>query len=417
MKKLFNLQTQIMIAMILGVISGVIFREHILIIQPIGEIFIQLLKMIIVPLIFSSLVVGVMSLGSVQSLGRLGTRTFLYYLSTTVMAVLIGLIVVNFIQPCIGTNIELSHIDSNKLFNQDMVTDVSVVSILTDIVPSNVVSAVAKENMLGIIFFSLVFASALLALGSKVQHLKKVFEETNDIFLLITNWIMKLSPLGVYALLASLVGQTGLAIFKPITFYVAAVLIGLALHVFVTLSGILLIIVKYSPITFFKKIFPAIATAFSTDSSIATLPVTMECLEKNVGVSKKVVGFITPLGATINMDGTALYEAVAAVFIAQVVGIDMTLTQQLIIMLTATLASVGAAGIPSAGLVTMVLVLRSVNLPLEGLGILLAVDRVLDMFRTTVNIISDSCGALFVARLEGETFQAKDAIQRYVPNS
>jgi Na+/H+-dicarboxylate symporter len=330
------------------------------------------------------------------------------------MAVLMGLIVVNLIKPGIGSHVNLSHIDSYQLFDNHNENSVSVVSILSDSVPSNIVSAAASENMLGIIFFSLVFASALLALGSKGEQLKKVFEETNDVFLLITNWIMKLAPLGVFALLASLVGQTGLDIFKPVAFYVITVLIGLFLHLFVTLSGILLIIVKYSPLQFFKKVFPAIATAFSTASSIATLPVTMECLEKKVGVSKKVVGFVAPLGATVNMDGTALYEAVAAVFIAQVFGFDMSLTQQAIIMLTATLASVGAAGIPSAGLVTLAMVLQSVNLPLEGLGILLAVDRVLDMFRTTINVISDCVAALFVASLEGETFQSQETTQGYV---
>tara|TARA_B100000427_G_scaffold5791_1_gene5423 strand:- start:6562 stop:7755 length:1194 start_codon:yes stop_codon:yes gene_type:complete len=392
-----------MFAMLLGVIVGILFRENALIFEPLGNVFIRLLKMIIVPIIFSSLVVGVVSLGSVQSLGRLGTRTFLYYMVTTVMAVLIGLIVVNFVKPGIDTDVDLSLFGSNAI-TQSIDHEVSVVSIITDIVPSNVISAIASENMLGIIFFSIVFGTALLSLDVKGNTVKQFMEEFNNLFLKITDWIMRLSPIGVFALIATMVGQTGFAIFKPVAFYVATVLIAIVIHLLFTLSSILVIVARYSPIKFFQKIFPAIATAFSTDSSIATLPVTMECLEKNVGVSKKVVGFIAPLGATVNMDGTALYEAVAAVFIAQVVGIDMTITQQIIVMLTAVLASVGAAGIPSAGLVTMVIVLKSVNLPLEGIGILLAVDRILDMFRTSVNVISDSCGALVIGRLEGEQF-------------
>ncbi len=406
----YKLPTQIMIAMILGVITGILFRENAVIFQPIGDIFIRLLKMIIVPLIFASLVVGVVSLGNVQSLGRLGTRTFFYYLTTTIMAVFIGLIVVNFVKPGVDTMIDLSFVKPNAIVKEvtNSGTQLSVISIITDIVPENIVNAVSTENMLGIIFFSIIFGAALLSLGAKGDFLRRIIEESNDVFLKITDWIMKLAPIGVFALLASMVGQTGFAIFKPIAFYVAAVFIALTIHLVFTLSGILVIIAQYSPIAFYKKIFPAIATAFSTDSSIATLPVTMDCLEKNVGISKKVVGFIAPLGATVNMDGTALYEAVAAVFIAQVIGMDMTLTQQLIIMLTASLASVGAAGIPSAGLVTMVIVLKSVNLPLEGIGILLAVDRILDMFRTTVNVISDSCGALVIAKIEGENFAESD---------
>ncbi|RAP31562.1 dicarboxylate/amino acid:cation symporter [Candidatus Marinamargulisbacteria bacterium SCGC AG-343-D04] len=402
-----KLTTQILVAMVLGVVVGILFRESAAFLQPVGDVFIRLLKMIIVPLVFSSLVVGVVSLGSVQNLGRLGTRTFFYYLVTTIMAVLIGLIVVNFIKPGVDTVIDLSAFHSPPAFASSS-DSVTFLSVIIDIVPQNIINAISAENMLGVIFFSIVFGSALLSLSAKGEVLKSTIEDFNDVFLKITDWIMKLSPIGVFALLAALVGQTGFSIFKPIAFYVAAVLLSLFIHLFFSLSGILLVVVRYSPITFFKKMFPAIAMAFSTDSSIATLPVTMDCLEKNVGVSKKVVGFITPLGATVNMDGTALYEAVAAVFIAQVVGIDLPITQQLIIMITAILASVGAAGIPSAGLVTMVIVLKSVNLPLEGIGILLAVDRILDMFRTTVNVISDSCGALVIARFEGEQFGADD---------
>ena len=306
--------------MVLGVICGVVFRDQAIILQPVGDVFIRLLKMIIVPLVFASLVVGIVSLGNVQSLGRLGARTFLYYLGTTIMAVFVGLIVVNFIQPGIDTTIDLDIIQGMDVISSVSQENVSIIGVITDIVPTNIIKAITEENMLGVIFFSIIFGAAVLSFGSKGNSLKPLMHEMNDVFLKITDWIMKLAPLGVFALLAALVGQTGLSIFKPIAFYVLAVLLALGTHLIVTLFGILIIIVKYSPIRFMKEMFPAIATAFSTVSSIATLPVTMDCLEKNVGVSKKVVGFITPLGAT-NMDGTALYEGMF--FIAQVFGIDL----------------------------------------------------------------------------------------------
>jgi proton glutamate symport protein len=213
---------------------------------------------------------------------------------------------------------------------------------------------------------------------------------------------MRLAPLGVFALMAYTIGITGLEVLKPLALYMATVIAGLLVHACITLPVLLGVIGKYSPIRFFRHMFSAVATAFSTASSAATLPITMDCLEKNVGVSKKIAGFVLPLGATINMDGTALYEAVAAMFIAQAYNITMTLPQQIIIMLTAALASIGAAAIPGAGLITMVIVLKAVGLPLEGIAMILAVDRILDMSRTAVNVWGDSCGAAIVARLEGE---------------
>ena len=403
MKK--KLASAILISMIVGALTGILLRGDAIIFEPIGIMFMQLLKMLIVPLVFTSLVVGILSLGSVKNLGKLGSRTFLYYMCSTTIAVMIGLVCVNFIQPGVDSyQIEILSNNYEKFLSSNNVEDFSVLSTVMNIVPSNIFKAIFNENMLGVIFFSIFIGYAFLSLENKSHKVASIIEELNSVFLKMTDWVMLLAPIGVFALVSSIVGQTGLNIFKPVALYVSTVIIALFLHLLITLIGSLVFITKYSPILFFKKIFPAIATAFSTDSSIATLPVTMDCLENEVGVSKKVVGFVAPLGATLNMDGTALYEAVAAVFIAQIFGIDMTLTEQIIIMLTASLASVGAAGIPSAGLVTMVIVLKSVNLPLEGIGILLPVDRILDMFRTTVNVISDSCGALLVGRIEGEVF-------------
>ena len=233
----FKLPTQIVISMILGVLTGVLLRENAVIFQPVGDMFIRLLKMIIVPLIFSSLVVGVVSLGNVQSLGRLGTRTFFYYLATTVMAVLIGLIVVNFIKPGIGSTFDLSVINTTSVFTSSISDEVTFLSVLVNIVPDNVVSAIVKENMLGIIFFSLIFGAALLSMEGEGNLLKDFVTQFNNVFLKITNWIMQLSPIGVFALLASLVGQTGFVIFKPVTFYVATVLIAIFIHLGITLSG------------------------------------------------------------------------------------------------------------------------------------------------------------------------------------
>ncbi len=394
-----KLHTQIFLGIVLGLFCGILLRENAVIFQPIGDVFIRLLRMVVIPIIFSSLVVGVLNLGNVQSLGRLGAKTFIYYLTTTLAAVFIGLMVVNVIHPGWEADLQVTsailpeNMQDKTLFLSD---------VLMNIVPENIFKAMVEGQTLGLIFFSIVFGCALLAIGKKAEAMAKMVESLNDVVLRITDWIMLLAPVGVFALMASLVGKIGLSAFKPLALYMATVIIALLIHALFTLSGILVFVGKYSPITFVKRIFPALATAFSTDSSIATLPVTMECLEKNVGVSKKITGFVAPLGATINMDGTALYEAVAVMFIAQVYGIDMTLTQQIIIALTATLASIGAAGIPSAGLITLVVVLKSVGLPLEGIGLLLAVDRILDMCRTTVNVMGDAVGALVVSRLEGE---------------
>ena len=278
----------------------------------------------------------------------------------------------------------------------------SPVKIITDIVPENLFRSMAEDKVLSIIFFSLLFGVALSSVGDKAAPLIGLFEALNRVMLKITDWIMVLAPVGVFALVAYTVGTMGLGIMKSLAKYMVTVLLGLAIHGCVTLPILLAVFARYSPLRFIRDMLTAVLTAFSTASSAATLPITMECLEKNAKVSNKVASFVLPLGATINMDGTALYEAVAAMFIAQAYGISMPLWQQLIIMLTAALASIGAAAIPGAGLVTLVIVLKAVGLPLEGLAMILAVDRLLDMCRTAVNVWGDACGATVVARLEGE---------------
>jgi Na+/H+-dicarboxylate symporter len=359
--------------------------------------FIQLLKMIIIPLILASMVAGIVSLGDIRRLGRIGLKTFIYYTATTLLAVGVGLVLVNLLKP--GIDVDMGIEATVDLADREMP---SIVSIVEDIIPENVFAAMAQDKVLSVIFFSLFLGVAISMTGEKAKPLTVLFESLNTVMMKITEWIMFLAPLGVFALIAFTIGTMGLSVVRPLAVYMVTVVLGLSIHAFVTLPILLGSLGRYSPLKLIKDVFSAVATAFSTASSAATLPITMECLRKNTGVSNKVASFVLPLGATVNMDGTALYEAVAAMFIAQAYGISLSIWQQLVIMLTATLASIGAAAIPGAGLVTMVIVLKAVNLPLEGIGMILAVDRLLDMLRTAVNLWGDACGTAIVARLEGE---------------
>ena len=392
-----KVHTQILIAIVLGVIIGLALGEKAVHLKVVGDIFIQLLKMIIIPLIMASMVAGIVSLGNVRRLGRIGLKTFMYYMATTLLAVGVGLVLVNLMKPGVG-------VDMGAEAAVDMAgrETPSIVSIIKDIVPENVFAAMAQDKVLSVIFFSLLLGVAISSTGEKARPLTVLFEGLNTVMMKVTDWIMRLAPVGVFALMAYTIGTMGLSVVRPLAVYMVTVVLGLSIHAFVTLPVLLSLFGKYSPLKFIRDMFSAVATAFSTASSAATLPITMECLRENTGVSNKVASFVLPLGATVNMDGTALYEAVAAMFIAQAYGISLSIGQQLVIMLTATLASIGAAAIPGAGLVTMVIVLKAVNLPLEGIGMILAVDRLLDMIRTAVNVWGDACGTAVVARLEGE---------------
>jgi proton glutamate symport protein len=392
-----KVHTQILIAIVLGVIVGVLLGEKAAHIKIVGDLFIRLLKAIIIPLILASMVAGIVSLGDVRKLGRIGLRTFIYYAATTTLAVSVGLILVNIMRPGIGVDIGAE--TAADLSGGEVP---SVLSIISDIIPANLFDAMAKDKVLSIIFFSLLLGVAISSIGEKGRPLVSLFEAFNSVMMKITDWIMRLAPFGVFALMAYTIGSMGLSVIKPLVVYMATVVLGLTIHACITLPVLLSAIGKYSPLKFIRDVFSAVATALSTASSAATLPITMDCVQENTGVSNKVASFVLPLGATVNMDGTALYEAVAAMFIAQAYGIDLSIGQQLIIMLTATLASIGAAAIPGAGLVTMVIVLKAVNLPLEGIGMILAVDRILDMLRTAVNVWGDACGAAVIANLEGE---------------
>jgi Na+/H+-dicarboxylate symporter len=368
--------------MILGIVAGLLLKERAIHIKFIGDWFIRLLKLIIIPLITGSMISGVSSIGNVRSLGRIGLKTVAYYMSTTLLAVLVGFVLVSIIQPGTGADLDTAALAEK--------------------------STKSKDYTLLVIFSSLVLGMAAVTVGEKAKPFLHFFEGLNAVMMKVTDWVMALAPIGVFALMAYIVGKTGAdrdelkELFGSLAKYMTTVVLGLLIHAMITLPVLVSVFARYSPVRFFKQMFSAVATAFSTASSAATLPISMDCLEENVGVSKKVISFVMPIGATINMDGTALYEAVAAMFIAQAYAIELTFMQQLIIVLTATLASVGAAAIPGAGLITMAIVLRAVGLPLEGIGMILAVDRLLDMCRTAVNVWGDSCGAAIVARLEGE---------------
>ncbi|GAB1404181.1 Proton/glutamate-aspartate symporter [anaerobic digester metagenome] len=398
------LHWQILIALILGVVYGLWFPSGVVYISWMGDVFLRLLKMIIIPLVFSSIVTGVAGIGSPSSLGRLGLKTVFYYFSTSLFAILAGLILVNLIKPGVGADLRFAaEVDSMPAAAQ------SLSELLVGMIPENLFEVLSKADMLPIIFFAIVFGFFTNLTANKHQlTIRNFFEATFEVMMRITMAIIKLTPLGVFAIIAVVVsrfaGDAGAMadVFARMGLYMLTVMAGLLFHSVITMSIILRFAGRINPLSHFKNMSVPLLTAFSTSSSSATLPLTMEAIEKNNGVSNKISSFTLPLGATINMDGTALYECVAVMFIAQAYGIDLSFTQQMVVVLTALLAAIGAAGIPMAGLVMMAVVLKAVGLPLEGIGLVLAVDRILDMFRTAVNVYGDTCGATIIASSEGE---------------
>ena len=414
------LHWKIIIGMILGVVFGLIANKFGLHkftsdwIKPWGIIFVNLLKLIAVPLVFASLIKGVSSLSDISRLSRIGSKTILLYLFSTFLSVTIGLFLVNSFNPGDSFSEEkktelrtkYSSKAGMKINDARTVENNGPLQFVVDIVPSNIIDASSKnKNMLQVIFFALIFGISMIMLpNEKVRYVKGFFEGINDIILQIVDLIMKLAPYGVFALLSSLVVDFGgsVDLFIALGFYSLTVVIGLLLMIFVIYPFILRIFTNIQYLSFFKAIMPAQMLAFSTSSSAATLPVTMDRCENNLGVSKEVSSFVLPLGATINMDGTSLYQAVAAVFIAQAFGFDLDLTAQLTIVLTATLASIGAAAVPGAGMVMLVIVLSSVGIDPEGIALIFAVDRILDMLRTVVNVTGDATVATVIASSEGQ---------------
>ena len=400
MKKNNTLLYLMLVGITAGGLCGWVFGKEMLVVDWIGEMFLDTLKMLVIPLIVSSMIVGITGLGDIRKVGKAGTITLIYFLSTSGIAVIAGIIVVNIMQP--GLGVELTTEIPDKVAGKE---SIGITDILKSFVTPNLFHSMAKMEILPIIMFSLVFGGVLTTLGEKGKLVISVFDGINIAIMKIVHLVMYFAPLGVFALVSSKLGAAGggdlfLAELLKIGKFAVTVILGLMIHALLTLPAILYFVAKQNPITYFKNMSQALTTALSTASSAATLPVTIECVEEENKISRRTTLFVIPLGATVNMNGTALYESIAAIFIAQMVGIHLGIGDQVLIFLTATLAAIGAAGIPEAGLVTMVIVLQAVGLPLEGIGMLLSIDWFLDRIRTSVNVWGDSIGAAVVDRLE-----------------
>lgn len=426
LKKWNNLEVyyQIFIMLLLGAVAGVGLNlatnyfhwlsldEHTLIlsiIKPFGDIFIRLIQMVVVPLVFASLLLGVASLGDPRQLGRIGFKTIMYFILTACVAVSIGLSLANIVQPGSGFSSDMKNnlIETNKseVDNKKQITndnEKSFGDIIVEIVPKNPIKAMAEGNMLSIIFFALMVGICLSFIDAdKAKLIISFFDGVNDLMIVIVNIAMKFAPYGVFSLIMVTVSSFGVDVFVALIKYSLVVVVGLSIHALFVYG----VVVYFSGIkikNYLYAIKDAMLVGFSTSSSSATLPVSMKNSTDNLAIKEDIVSFVLPLGATVNMNGTALYQGVATVFIAQVFGIHLTLMDQITVVLTATLAAIGAAGVPSAGIITLLIVLQAIEVPVAGIALIMGVDRILDMFRTSVNIMGDISAALFVAKTEGQ---------------
>ena len=390
MRLRLNTETLTIAAIVLGIAAGVWLPETMLSLKWMGDLFLMLLKMIILPLVFASVFVAIVGLGSGEALKNLGLKAFGYYFLTTALAVTTGLLVVNLIEPA----------TSHHLHGAVKTTgEQTFSSLILSFVPGNIFQSLSQGRIVQVLVFVIFFAVAALKIESaKREILQNFFESINDAMAVIAEWIIKLTPIGVFSLIGYVVAKEGLATLWDLKSYVLAVLLALFFHATVVLPLLAGWLGRFNPLEYFTKVREAVLVAFSTASSSATLPVSIEAAFTKGGVRKESAGFILPLGATVNMDGTALYEAIAVMFIANSYGVDLDFAQQITIFLTATFASVGAAGIPGAGLVMMTMILSAVGLPLEAIGLIAAVDRILDMFRTAVNVWGDLLAAKVLNR-------------------
>lgn len=406
--KKINLTTKIFIALVLGVITGLILhpmKENLMvekyllnfIFNFLGNGFVRAIRMVVVPLVLCSLVMGSAGIEDVTKLGRIGIKTLVFYLSTTAFAVVLALVGGNIINP--GKGIQLENIATTAVKTPETKP---FVDILLDMIPINPIEALATGNMLQIIVFAILLGVALSLLGEKASNVKKLFEEGNTISLKLVELIMKLAPFGVYGLITKTFTTLGYVALIPLFKYFIGVVIILFIHCLVTYQGILVLFGKYNPIKFFKGFAPTMMIGFSTASSSACLPSSLKTVQENFGVSKTISSFTIPLGNTINMDGTAVMQGIATIFIAQIYGKDLTMAHYISIILTATLASIGTAGVPGVGVIMLGMVLVQVGLPLEGIGLVMGIDRFVDMFRTMINITGDAVCTLVIAKTEGE---------------
>lgn len=403
-----NLTRNIFIALILGIIVGVIFNkmpeskliDEIIVgkgMAFIGSLFIRSIKMLVAPLVFFSIVCGSSSIGDIKKLGRVGGKTLGFYLTTTAIAISISIALALLINPGIG--LDLSQISSQQPTIKEAVP---LGDVLLNMIPKNPIKALADGEMLQIIVFSILLGIAMSLVGEKAEPVKRVFDGMNEMMLKMVTMIMYIAPIGVFGLLVKTFSELGFEAMIYLGKYMLTVIFALIVHGVVTYLGALKTLGKVSPIQFIKNFAPAMSVAFSTATSSGTLPVTTEMVEERCGVSKEVASFTLPLGATINMDGTAIMQGVAVIFIAQVYGITLTVPQILTVVMTATLASVGTAGVPGVGLITLSMVLQAVNLPVEGIGLIMGIDRILDMTRTAVNITGDAVCTILIAKSESE---------------
>lgn len=404
-----GLTSKILIALALGIVTGIIvynlpsgtLKDAILIdgvFQLVGQIFLRAIMMIVVPLVFISLVNGAASMGDIKKLGRIGVKTVGFYLTTTAIAIVIALAIGFVMQP--GVGLDMGSIEAIETAAKDKVP---LVQVLFEMIPRNPIQAMAEANMLQIIVFAILTGVGLSLLGEKGKGLVKLFDDLNELVMQLVSIVMIFAPIGVFGLIAKTFATVGYAALIPLSKYIIAVYIGLAIHATLVYGSMFKIFTKgLSLTTFYKKYLPAMSVAFSTASSGATIPVSLNIAEHKLGVSKDICAFTIPLGATINMDGTAIMQGVATFFVAQVYNIPVTMSMMLTVVLTATLASIGTAGVPGAGALMLAMVLQSVGLPLEGIGLIMGVDRLVDMARTAINVTGDAACTVIIAQSEGE---------------
>lgn len=397
-KKKLSLAVQIFIGLALGIIAGLIFMAAgkaewaVSYVKPFGTIFLNLIKFIVVPIVLCSIISGVISMRDIRKVGSIGWKTVVYYLCTTACAVVIGLVFANIFK---GTYQILETTD----LEYEVATSVNFMDTLVDIFPSNIIQPMANASMLQVIVIALFFGFGIILAGEKGDPLATVINSITDVSMVIMDLILKLSPIGVFCLITPVVAENGPKILGSLAMVLLTAYVCYVVHMVVVYSSTVKSMAGLNPIKFFKGMAPAMIMAFSSASSVGTLPINLECSEK-LGAKKDVASFVLPLGATINMDGTAIYQGVCAVFIATCFGIDLTLSQMITIVLTATLASIGTAGVPGAGMVMLAMVLQSVGLPVEGIALVAGVDRIFDMGRTVVNITGDASCAIIVSKLE-----------------
>lgn len=407
-KKKLGLTTTIFIALLLGVITGIALhsflptgyiRDTVIIngvLDLIGSGFIRGMQMLVVPLVFCSLVCGSMAIGDTKKLGKVGIYTILFYLVTTAIAITVSLLIANFLHP--GRNLDMSSVAITEV---EVSETTSVKDTILSIIPTNPFRALADGTMLAIIFFALFVGILLAGMGKKSETLANVFSQGNDLMMNMTMAIMKAAPIGVFCLIAKTFGSLGYEAIAPMLKYIIVVFIALIIQCFGVYQVFLFVFTRLNPLRFIQKFFPVMAFAFSTATSNATIPLSIETLEEKLGVSRQISSFTIPLGATINMDGTAIMQGVAVVFVAEAFGIPLEAMDYLTVILTATLASIGTAGVPGVGLITLSMVFHSVGLPVEGIGLIMGIDRIVDMARTAVNITGDAVCTTIVANKNG----------------